>query len=85
MKNLNKLLLTLIAAVLPIIAWADETELKVFNSTFTGATYGIAGETYSTGTLTTAEGYDWVWNGEGENKSPVLRMTEVGGEECLSA
>lgn len=75
----------LLAAVLPLTVWADDTELKVFNSTFTGATYGVAGETYSTGTLTTDEGNDWTWEGEGELKSPVIQTTEVGGVTCLSA
>ena len=75
----------LLTVVLPLTVWADETEQKVFESTFTGATYGIAGETYATGTLTSSEGNDWNWDAPSESKSPVLRMTEVGGETCLSA
>lgn len=85
MKKLKLFSAMLLAAVLPLTVWADDTELKVFNSTFTGATYGVAGETYSTGTLTTDEGNDWTWEGEGELKSPVIQTTEVGGVTCLSA
>lgn len=65
--------------------WAGDTELKVIKSSFTGATYGVASETYSTGTLTTSEGNDWIWDANGENKSPVFQMTDVGGVACLSA
>jgi hypothetical protein len=75
----------LLVIVMPMKAWAGDTELKTIKSTFTGATYGIAGETYATGTLTTSEGNDWIWNADGESKSPILQMTEVGGNVCLSA
>ncbi len=85
MKNIRLLLLTLFAAVLPLTAWADGTEVKTFESTFNGATYGIANETYSTGTLSTSEGNNWIWESSGESKSPVLRLEDVGGESCVSA
>ena len=86
MKQINLFLLTFtLALILPVTVSADSTELKVFESTFTGATYDMVGETYASGTLTTVEGYDWVWIGESESKSPVLRMTEVGGQSCLYA
>ena len=87
MKHITRFLTALLAAVLPLALWAQDvnTELKEFRSTFTGYTYGLAGETYATGTLTSSEGNDWTWDAPGENKSPVLRMTEVGGEACLSA
>lgn len=85
MKNIRLLLLTLFAAVLPLAAWADGTEVKTFESTFNGATYGIASETYSTGTLSTSEGNNWIWESTGESKSPVLRLEDVGGESCVSA
>ena len=73
----------LLAAILPLTVQA-ETEQLTIKSTFTGNVYGIARETYSEGTLTTAEGKDWIWEGEGENKNPIFQMTEVDGQDCLS-
>jgi len=85
MKRLNLFFLTLFATVLPMTICAEETELKRFDCTFSGATDGTASETYAIGTLNTTEGNDWIWNAPGESKSPVLQMTEVGGKACLSA
>lgn len=85
MKKLKLFLVTLLTFVLPLTVWADGTELRDINCTFSGATYGVAGETYATGTLTTTEGNDWIWNAPGEYKSPIYGMTEVDGVVCLSA
>lgn len=86
MKYFTHYLVTFLAAFLPLTIWAQKsgTELKVLTSTFTGTVYGVGAEIYSDGRLTTAEGNDWIWTGEGESKSPVIQMTEVGGESCLS-
>ena len=63
--------------------WASTT-VKEFNSTFIGYEYGIASETYSEGTLSTSEGNTWTWREAGEAKSPVIRLTEFDGWNCLS-
>lgn len=83
MKHITYFMAALLAAILPLTIQA-ETEQLTIKSTFTGNVYGIARETYSEGTLTTAEGKDWIWEGEGENKNPIFQMTEVDGQDCLS-
>lgn len=83
MKHITYFMAALLAAILPLTVQA-ETEQLTIKSTFTGNVYGIARETYSEGTLTTAEGKDWIWEGEGENKTPIFQMTEMDGQDCLS-
>ncbi len=83
MKHIYLFFVALLAAVLPLAVQAQSEQLTI-KSTFTGNVYGTAHETYSEGTLTTAEGKDWKWIGEGESKNPIIQMTEVGGQGCLS-
>lgn len=86
MKHFALYLAAFLLAFMPMTIWAQggNTETQVFASTFTGNVYGVAHETYSEGTLTTVEGKDWIWEGEGENKNPIFQMTEVDGQDCLS-
>jgi len=86
MKHFTLYLAAFLLAFMPMTIWAQggNTETQVFASTFTGNVYGVAHETYSEGTLTTVEGKDWKWDGEGENKNPIFQMTEVDGQSCLS-
>ena len=84
MKQIRLFIATLLTAILPMTIMAQGTEIKEFMSTFTGNVYGIAHETYSEGTLTTAEGNNWTWNEGGEPKSPVIKMVQNGGLDCLS-